>query len=302
MKSLLAFAAGMLVGVLATLGWGLATRVDHAAPAAMERDGAGLADAVRDAVGTLDTALEAVLSPPPRDWSLRRPIQRRLRMARSDVVLRHRLLPDVPAGVADSDRTTTPPVQVAAPPPPEAEPVQVAAPPPSEAEPVQSGTRTAVPPDPRDAAPGAVQPIPEPVPPEAPERLYARALYSYENKRHDEARRLFARFLEAFPGHSLVPNALYWTGETWYDQARYDKAAESFAQVLKDHPRHAKSPDALLKLAYSALRQGRTEQARAYLDQLLARYPDSGASRLGRQARGRLQGSGRPGTMVANHG
>jgi tol-pal system protein YbgF len=289
MKSLLAFAAGMLVGVLATLGWGLATRVDHAAPAAMERDGAGLAAAVRDAAGALDTALEAVFSPPPRDWSLRRPIERRLRMARNDVVLKLRFLPDVPADVAGSDRTATPPVQVAAPPPPAAAPGE-------------SGTRPAVPPVPRGAGAAAGEPIPEPVPPEAPERLYARALYSYENKRHDEARRLFARFLEAFPGHSLVPNALYWTGETWYDQARYDKAAESFAQVLKDHPRHAKSPDALLKLAYSALRQGRTEQARAYLDQLLARYPDSGASRLGRQARGRLQGSGRPGTMVANHG
>ncbi len=55
-------------------------------------------------------------------------------------------------------------------------------------------------------------------------------------------------------------------------------------------------------MAYAAMRQGRQGAARAYLDQLDVRYPDSGASRLGRQARGRLQGSGESGIMVAVHG
>jgi tol-pal system protein YbgF len=124
----------------------------------------------------------------------------------------------------------------------------------------------------------------------SPDQDYARALKSYQNGRHALAREQFAAFMRDFPRHRLLPNALYWTGETWYAEARYDRAMEYFTQVVQDHPRHAKSADALLKLAYSALRQGQPVQAGVYLQQLETRYPDSPASRLGRQARGRIQG------------
>jgi tol-pal system protein YbgF len=289
MKSLLAFAAGMRVGILATLGWSLAPHVDLATPVDMRRDVAGLAAAVRNAAGVLAAKLDPAHPESPREWALRRPVLRNLRMARSGVVLLHRILPEPPAHVAGS---------ASSPPPPAA-----AAPPSlSTAAGVAPDARPEVPQDSQATAPGKMQTSSGILPAETAGRVYARALHAYEDKRHEEARQLFAAFLDDFPGHALTPNALYWTGETWYDQARYDKAAEAFARVLKDHPRHSKSPDALLKLAYSAMRQGRTEQAREYLDQLLTRYPGSDASRLGRQARGRLQGSGRPGTMVATHG
>ncbi|UTF49019.1 tol-pal system protein YbgF [Desulfomicrobium sp. ZS1] len=124
----------------------------------------------------------------------------------------------------------------------------------------------------------------------SPEQEYGRALKSYQNGRHALAREQFAAFMRDFPRHKLLPNALYWTGETWYAEARYDRAMEYFTQVVEDHPRHAKSADALLKLAYSALRQGQPGQAGVYLQQLEVRYPDSPASRLGRQAHGRIQG------------
>jgi len=124
----------------------------------------------------------------------------------------------------------------------------------------------------------------------SPEQEYARALKSYQNGRYALAREQFAAFMRNFPRHRLLPNALYWTGETWYAEARYDRAMKYFTQVVEDHPCHAKSADALLKLAYSALRRGQPEQAGVYLRQLEVRYPDSPASRLGRQARGRIQG------------
>jgi tol-pal system protein YbgF len=124
----------------------------------------------------------------------------------------------------------------------------------------------------------------------SPDQDYARALKNYHNGRHALAREQFAAFMRDFPRHKLLPNALYWTGETWYAEARYDRAMKYFTQVVQDHPRHAKSADALLKLAYSALRQGQPVQAGVYLQQLETRYPGSPASRLGRQARGRIQG------------
>lgn len=71
---------------------------------------------------------------------------------------------------------------------------------------------------------------------------------------------------------------------------------------MREHPGHAKSPDALLKLAYSAMRQGLPDQAGVYLLQLESRYPDSPASRLGRQARSRLQGDNSSGGTVLARG
>ncbi|MDY0228139.1 MAG: tol-pal system protein YbgF, partial [Desulfomicrobium apsheronum] len=136
----------------------------------------------------------------------------------------------------------------------------------------------------------------------APDEDYARALKSYQDGRHAPAREQFAAFMRKFPRHRLIPNALYWTGETWYAQGRYDRAMEFFARVVRDHPRHAKSADALLKLAYSELRQGRPAQAGVYLQQLESRYPDSPASRLGRQARGRIQGCNEPNAVALARG
>ena len=158
--------------------------------------------------------------------------------------------------------------------------------------------------DPDSSASGQASNVPSGVlkkktaPETSPDEDYARALKSYQDGRHEPARELFAAFVRKFPRHRLIPNALYWTGETWYAQGRYDRAMEFFARVVRDHPRHAKSADALLKLAYSELRQGRPAQAGGYLRQLETRYPDSPASRLGRQARGRIQGCNEPNAVA----
>jgi tol-pal system protein YbgF len=136
----------------------------------------------------------------------------------------------------------------------------------------------------------------------SPLAAYDLALGNYQAGRHEQAREEFAAFLKRWPGHALAPNALYWSGETWYARGRYDRAAKFFAQVVRDYPRHAKSPDALLKQAYSAMRQGRLEQAGSCLRDLEARYPDSPASRLGRQARIRLQGQNGAARVVFVHG
>lgn len=289
MKSVLAFGAGVLVGVLLTFAAGMYVHPGQPGRAAAEKALAGLFAVMRAVPARMSAALDAVTAPKP--VVLRRPVARVLRMTRTGVVLLHTILPDETKAAArpipDERR------QTASLPAPEA--VPAAGPEtPRGPEPAQS------PATPTSRAEGGA-------PPKAavkagPESVYAQALKAYEAGRHEEARQRFAAFLKAFPGHALAPNALYWTGETWYDQGRYDLATEAFARVLREHPRHAKSPDALLKMAYAAMRQGRHDAARAYLDQLDARYPDSGASRLGRQARGRLQGSGESGTMVAVHG
>lgn len=123
-----------------------------------------------------------------------------------------------------------------------------------------------------------------------PDQLYAQALQAYDQGRYDQARTQFVEFIQVFPKHNLVPNAWYWTGETWYAQGKYDQAHQVFHQVLNAFPGHHKSADALLKMAYSQMRMGKMQQARTYLDQLEATYPKSNAARLGRQERSQLHG------------
>lgn len=291
MKSVLAFVAGMLVGVLITFGGGLLLPPAHSVRIGAERE---VFRFLAEAEGLQGKVVAVFNATPPSAFSVRRHVVFSLRMMRTGVVLAHHILPDpvnsAPAVLpADHSPVNTPPAPVASVAP------EAAVPPAAEAKsPEPEGGGQA-------ALTGAGS---NPQTPSLgdPDARYALALKAYELGRHEDARARFEAFLHDFPGHRLNPNALYWIGETWYSQARYAEAAEAFAQVLREYPSHAKSPDALLKLAYTAMRQGRTGEARSYLDQLLARYPDSGASRLGRRARGRLEGSSGEGTVVVTRG
>lgn len=291
MRSTLAFLAGILVGFL--LAW-------TGGPAGMERadqwwtalrtEASARIPSLPDGLAVLDRFFRPGS---PDAWMLRRPVTRVVRMASSDLVL---ALPE-PAGPGApgeaapvvTDSFAMPEDAEDASGPSSSGPVKADAPARNAtgAEPVAKGP----------AVPAVIQKdsrsdkgSESPVRALDPKREYARALKSYEDGRHAQAREQFTAFLNAFPRHPLVPNALYWRGETWYAQARYDRAAENFAQVVREYPRHAKSPDALLKLAYAAMRQGRIDEAGGHLQNLETRYPDSPASRLGRQARSRLQG------------
>jgi len=311
MRSTLAFAAGMLVGFL--LAWAsgpLITQRVHDSPTSLQTE---VFDRIRSGQQALLGRFSTVTGPsetPSSVSALRRPVNRSVRMARSNLT---RALPifiasDAPAAsvsvVAAPQALLTAVSNVS-----------------NASRPSLSDSVNAVAAEnASDALPGKgslAEPVSVSGPQErsgpkkgskkkaqaaSPEGDYSRALKSYQSGRYALAREQFAAFLSAFPGHSLVPNALYWSAETWYAQARYDRAAKYFAQVVQEHPRHAKSPDALLKLAYSAMRQGLPEQAGVYLRQLETRYPDSPASRLGRQARSRLQGQYGSSAMVLARG
>lgn len=267
MKTVLAFMVGVLVGGLIASGGWLMARHGIQAGASPE----ALLSALR-AVRS-DMASMGLSRPAAPRLAVRRPVTGVLRMTVSTVVLAQ-FLPPSPLPVEQIPAL-------------------------NEARPAAINSKSVRPPQPEAVSKPTAGKGASPVP---ADQQYARALKSYEAGRFDLAREEFARFMSVHPGHSLVPNAIYWTGETWYSQGRLERAAQTFARVLREHPRHAKSPDALLKLAYTALRQGQIGQARIYLDQLQTTYPQSRASRLGREARSRLQGDNGPALAVAAGG
>jgi tol-pal system protein YbgF len=85
----------------------------------------------------------------------------------------------------------------------------------------------------------------------------------------------FGEFLKRFPTHTLVPNALYWLGETYYVQKRYADAAEAFDIVIAAHGASNKAPDSQLKKAMTLSALGKSADACSALRQLAVKYPNA---------------------------
>jgi tol-pal system protein YbgF len=134
---------------------------------------------------------------------------------------------------------------------------------------------------------------PQPKPPvqavaaAAPKKSGPRAQYDAALKlamdwKSKEARAAFEKFLDEHPKHALVPNALYWKGETHYQEKDYADAVLTFRKVHQGFPKHQKAADSLLKIGYSYRNLGDGENARFYFNVLLEEYPDTRAARIAR--------------------
>ena len=76
--------------------------------------------------------------------------------------------------------------------------------------------------------------------------------YEYIKKSdYAEAQQLLTEFTKDFPKSNLLPNALYWLGETYYTQGQYQNAVGFFADVFEKHKSSTKAPDALFKMGLS---------------------------------------------------
>lgn len=134
-------------------------------------------------------------------------------------------------------------------------------------------------------APSAVTTTPAPPMPTdaSPQGLYTWGVERVRAEQFDAARNAFETFLEDNPENPLVPNALYWLGETYYGQERYAQAILTFKDVTRRFAQHHKAADALLKIGYSYAELGDAQNARFYLQALLDEFPGAPSARLARQ-------------------
>ena len=134
---------------------------------------------------------------------------------------------------------------------------------------------TATPPSPSSgttpAAPGPVG--------DAERAAYGAAFDVLKAGRYDESAQLFQQFLQQFPEGGLVPNALYWLGESYYATQNYELALDQFRYLLERFPANDKAPGALLKLGLSQYGMGRQADAESTLAEVGRRYPGSDAAR-----------------------
>lgn len=116
---------------------------------------------------------------------------------------------------------------------------------------------------------------------DAGEAAYEKALDLLRNKNDVEgAKKAFDEFLVAHKEHRLIPNALYWLGETYYVQKRFAQAILTYKEIPKRFPTHTKASDALFKIGLSYISLGDIENARFNLETLVKEFPRSSAAPL----------------------
>jgi tol-pal system protein YbgF len=94
-------------------------------------------------------------------------------------------------------------------------------------------------------------------------------------KNYEQAEMSFRQFLQSHPRDRLVPEALYWLGETYLQRSRPREAAEQFLKVSTEHARSGKAPDAMLKLGVALNALGAREQACATFAELERKFPQA---------------------------
>ncbi|WP_299559831.1 tol-pal system protein YbgF [Enterovirga sp.] len=103
--------------------------------------------------------------------------------------------------------------------------------------------------------------------------------YAYlMQKQYEQSEASFRRFVQAHPRDRLLPDAVFWLGESLLQRGRHREAAEQFLKVSTEHGRSAKAPDALLKLGISLAALGAKDQACATFAELERKHPGASAS------------------------
>ena len=95
--------------------------------------------------------------------------------------------------------------------------------------------------------------------------------------------------LQAYPQSELVPDALYFVGQS-FSSENPDSASAYYRKVVKEYPTSSRAPAALYGLGLLAERRGDKAGARDAYNQLLKSYPKSDEAAL---ARDRLKAIGR---------
>ena len=126
---------------------------------------------------------------------------------------------------------------------------------------------------PADAAPATPQP--EPQEELQGQELYQKALESFYAMKYKQAQTTWAEFVKGFPKDPLVPNAIFWQGESYFQMQDYANAVLTYQQVIEKHPKSNKYRPALLKQGISFFKLKKDQAGKLVLEDLIKKFPDS---------------------------
>lgn len=117
------------------------------------------------------------------------------------------------------------------------------------------------------------------------EKSYKRAYDLVTSGNYAEAEAAFVAFINEYFNSDLMPNALYWLGETYYARKDFEMAAMTFRNCYHNYPKSSKAEDSLLKLGLSH-KSLRNNKEACYVFKNFARiYPNASADLKSRAAK-----------------
>jgi len=116
-----------------------------------------------------------------------------------------------------------------------------------------------------------------------PEEMYDYAVGQVKGGDPKKGREVLSAFVSKYPGHKLVPNALYWKGEAFFAEKDYENAILAFQDVVDKYPSGDKAPDAMYKQGLSFLALKDKKNARILLELVSSKYPKSKAAEMAKK-------------------
>jgi len=125
------------------------------------------------------------------------------------------------------------------------------------------------------------EPTPQrPEPPADPaQALYDKALRQFNERNYQAAQATWKQFTEQHKDNPLVPNALFWQGESYYQMRDYPKAILAYQEIIGKYPTSPKYPSALLKQGISFIIIGKKEAGRLVLNDVIKKFPGTPEAR-----------------------
>ncbi len=113
--------------------------------------------------------------------------------------------------------------------------------------------------------------------------VFNAAVTHFNRGSNTTARSAFEQFLQAYPNHSLAPNAQFYLADILVQEDRLEEAIESFLRIPELYPTAPVVPDALYRVGALYLDRGDTAEGREYLERVVNSYPDSRAANTARR-------------------
>jgi len=114
--------------------------------------------------------------------------------------------------------------------------------------------------------------------PEGPRDEYNAALETFRLGQYEQAEQQLRGFIAKNGSSRLVPDAIFYIGETFFQRSRPREAAEQYLKLSTDYSKSARAPEALLRLGQSLAALGSNDQACATFGEVAKRYPNAATS------------------------
>ncbi len=111
-----------------------------------------------------------------------------------------------------------------------------------------------------------------------PSEEYASALNAYKANQWEEAELGLQAFIRKYPKDQLVPEAIFYLGESYTKRNRHREAAENYLKVSTDFTKAARAPEAMVKLGFALEQLNLKEQACATFGEVGRKFPSANAT------------------------